>query len=287
MNGCQNQNLGSMTVAIYDTAWASMLYKTTQGQTCWLFSECFRFLLDHQLPEGGWESYACKEDGILDTLAGLLALIKHRNISFRDRGEDVPDLEVRISNAKKYLETELQDWDVESSMRVGFEILIPTLLELLESEKMCFTFPGRHTLRRLNEKKLKNFDPNMLYSSDPTSLLHSLEGFIGKIDFDRLSHHLRFGSMMGSPASTVAYMMYSSTWDDEAELYIRKVIAEGEGNGSGGLPSAFPIPIFESTWVRQNLSLRQLFCEKLKFGRRSSPLSFKVHFLSMLWAKKM
>ena len=55
---------------------------------------------------------------------------------------------------------------------------------------------------------------------------------------------------MASPALTTAYLMHSSIWDDEAELCIRKVLDEGEGEGSGGLPSVFPIPIFEATWVR-------------------------------------
>lgn len=54
---------------------------------------------------------------------------------------------------------------------------------------------------------------------------------------------------MASPASTAAYLIHASTWDEEAERYVRKVIVEGQGNGVGGVPSVFPTTIFEMTWV--------------------------------------
>jgi len=93
---------------------------------------------------------------------------------------------------------------------------------------------------------LENFNTEILYSSPKTSA-HSLEAFIGRIDFDRLTRHKTFGSMMASSASTAAYLMQCSTWDNEAESYIRRVICEGMGKGNGGLPSVFPTPIFEVT----------------------------------------
>lgn len=63
---------------------------------------------------------------------------------------------------------------------------------------------------------------------------------------------------MASPASTAAYPIHSSTWDDEAESYLRTVIAEGAGEGRGGVPSTYPTPTFESTWVRFSVSVRRL-----------------------------
>ncbi|KAL9062537.1 MAG: hypothetical protein Q9161_009791 [Pseudevernia consocians] len=59
--------------------------------------------------------------------------------------------------------------------------------------------------------------------------------------------------MMGSPASTAAYLMNTSQWDTGAETYLRKVIHEGQGRGSGGVPSVFPMPVFETTWVLSTL----------------------------------
>lgn len=248
-HGCEDQSLGSATVAIYDTAWVAMISKVTDRKARWVFPECFQFLLNSQLPDGGWESHGSIDDKILNTMAALLAMIKHKNAQSLDNDEDPFGLETRIKKARISLEKSLQQWDVESAVHVGFEMLVPALLKMLETEKMSFIFPQQQSLEALNQTKLRKFDPEILYDS-MTTMLHSLEAFIGMIDFDKISHHKRFGSMMASPASTAAYLMHCSTWDNEAESYIRKVILEGGGKGSGGLPSMFPSPIFEITWVR-------------------------------------
>lgn len=248
-NGCQDRDLGSATVAAYDTAWVSMISKVNQGQICWLFPECFRFLLDKQRPHGGWDSYASRDDGLLNTMAALLAMKKHSNVSGVPNEADASRLELCIVKAIEYVQDSLQDWDVDASMHVGFEILVPALLSMLENEHILFHFPGRQLLERLNAQKLTSFDPDMFYRS-PKTLLHSLEAFVGRIDYDRLASHKTFGSMMASPASTAAYLMHSSTWDDEAESYIRRVIEQGVGKSNGGVPSVFPTPIFEVTWVK-------------------------------------
>lgn len=117
-------------------------------------------------------------------------------------------------------------------MHVGVEILVPALLTMLENESIFLNFPGRKLLQGLNAVKLRCINPEMLYAT-PTTFLHSLEAFIGTLNFDRVIHHKRLGSMMASPASTAAYLIHASTWDEEAERYIRKVIVEGEGKGVG------------------------------------------------------
>ena len=257
--GCKNGSLGSATVAIYDTAWVSMVSKVDDGQEAWLFPECFQFLLDNQLPNGGWQCYSTPYDGLLNTLAALLALQKHANRSDMRHRPNSPDLEVRISKATMYLQESLQHWDVDQSLQVGFEILVPALLSMLESENIHFVFSGRKQLESLNARKLARFDPDVLYRA-PTTFLHSLEAFIDRIDFDRLSHYKTCGSMMASPASTAAYLMRSSTWDSEAELYLRKALHEGSGNSVGGVPSVFPMPIFEVSWVRYSMHGPEIPC---------------------------
>ena len=243
-DGCESGKLGSATVAVYDTAWVSMVAKNVGGRAQWLFPECFQFLLDSQSGGGGWESHTSLDDGILNTLAALLALKKHSNQADMDPSA----LAVAISKAKRYLEEKLPCWDVDSDIHVGFEILVPALLAMLEKENISFSFSGRRVLERLKAAKLAHFDVQMLYSGQ-TTLLHSLEAFVGEIDFDVLEHCKTFGSMMGSPASTAAYLMNSSRWDSEAEKYLRKVIDKGQGMGKGGVPSVFPMPVFEATWV--------------------------------------
>lgn len=247
--GCQNSNLGSTTVTIYDTAWVSMVTKAEGGDVAWVFPECFQFVLESQLPNGGWQCYSTRDDGLLNSLAALLAIQKHANRNDVRSCLEHSDLEGRISKATMYLRESLQHWDVDDTLHVGFEILIPALLSMLESENIQFAFAGREKLERLHARKLASFDPEVLYRT-PSTFLHSLEAFIDQIDFDRLSHHKVCGSMMASPASTAVYLMRSSIWDNEAELYLRKTLGEGSGNGTGAVPSVFPTPIFEVSWVR-------------------------------------
>ena len=174
---------------------------------------------------------------------------KHANKSDMRYSPEAPELEGRISKATMNLRESLQHWDVDETLQVGFEILVPALLSILESENIHLTFPGRRKLEDLNMRKMANFDPEVLYRT-PTTFLHSLEAFINQVDFDRLSCHKAWGSMMASPASTAAYLMRSSTWDSEAELYLRKTLREGSGLNGGAVPSVFPMPIFEVSWVR-------------------------------------
>ena len=245
----QTYGVGSMTCAIYDTAWVAMVAKTVNGRTQWLFPDSFRHLLDHQLPNGGWESYASEVDGILNTMAALLALCKHVANPYQLAGQMPPDMASRLSRATEFLRAQLQQWDVGSTVHVGFEILIPTLLDLLEEAGITFDFKQRHLLMAIRDIKMSKFNVSVLYKNISMTALHSLEAFIGKIDFDRVSHHTVSGSMMGSPSSTAAYLIHRSTWDEESEAYLWHVITAGEGRGNGGVPSAFPSTLFEITWV--------------------------------------
>ncbi|KAG7007773.1 FAD-dependent monooxygenase [Physcia stellaris] len=244
VDGIAQSNLGSTTPAIYDTAWLSMVAKPDGESAVWLFPDSFQYLLNQQLPSGGWEAYATKEDGILNSLAALLALKRHQASS------SPSDLLLEpIQRATMFLRNSLQTLDVDDCLNVGFEILVPALLELLGEEDIHLSFPGRETLVVLGREKMELFSPDLLYGSAETTLFHSLEALTGKIDFSQIQHRKTFGSMMGSPASTAAYLINNPEWDDEAESYLRTVILEGTGKGTGACPSAFPTPIFEISWI--------------------------------------
>lgn len=74
-------------------------------------------------------------------------------------------------------------------------------------------------------------------------------GLIGHLDFDRLQHRIVRGSMMASPSSTAAYLIHTSTWDDDAEAYLRRVTTRNGEYSRGGAPSACPSTHFELIWV--------------------------------------
>jgi hypothetical protein len=242
---------GSMTCAVYDTAWVAMVKRPgddSKGSPDWLFPSSFSLLLETQQADGGWGPAAMKTDGILNTAAALLALCRHRQF-----GPAVPmaadQLDDRIAKGTAYLREQLQVLDVGATLPVGFEMILPTLLGLLSEHDITVDFAARPALFKLRAKKLAYIDLESMYNGAKSTALHSLEAFIGTIDFDRVAHHKTLGSMMASPSSTAAYLMNCSTWDVEAEQYLRQVVEGGAGKGSGGVPSAYPSTYFEYNWV--------------------------------------
>lgn len=246
---------GSMTCAVYDTAWVSMVARPVaddQGHSInnnWLFPSSFARLLYTQQADGGWGTGSMETDGMLNTAAALLAMCRHRQ-----HGSSVPvpkdELDAKISKASKYLGDQLHGLDLKMTLPVGFEMILPALLTLLSDHDIKFEFTARPALFKIRDRKLACIDLESIYNGAKSTILHSLEAFVGTVDFDRLAHHKVLGSMMASPSSTAAYLMHSSSWDDDAEQYLHQVVAAGAGKGTGGVPSAYPSTHFEYTWVR-------------------------------------
>ncbi|KAK3934391.1 hypothetical protein QBC46DRAFT_427605 [Diplogelasinospora grovesii] len=251
--------IGSFSPSAYDTAWLARI-RTRDNEPAWLFPQCFEYLLRTQdQTTGGWPAYSSELDGILNTMAAIVALREHQTRPDIAQGccsISAEDCAERVVRAENHLRATLQKWDVSRTVHVGFEALVPALLEMLEERTgETLDFPGRQTLMSLYRHKLAKFRPEVLYvPGGKTTLVHSLEAFVGKIDYNRVAHHLdERGSMMASPAATAAYLMHSSIWDERAETYLRDVVLSCSGKGSGGVPSAFPSSTFEMTWVVSTL----------------------------------
>ena len=257
-----------LSTTIYDTAWVSMVSKTVHEDARWLFPECFDFLLSRQTADGGWGSFVRKEDGIMNTMAAMLALKLHADAPQYSGCHLPTDVGARISKANAFLQRTLEEWKVEEIVNVGSEILIPSHLQLLQQRGFSYNFPCKETLMSLNRKKLAEFNPQMLYGSLETSLVHSLEAFVGMIDFDKVSHHRRGGSMMGSPSSTAAFLMYSSSWYEDVEEFLSTVVSEARGLESGGVPTVFPATNFMLSWVilftRKDMLESEFFLRQLR-----------------------
>ncbi|KAJ2993278.1 hypothetical protein NUW58_g1887 [Xylaria curta] len=233
-NQCSSQNdFGSMSSSIYDTAWLAMVQKDNEKEVKWLFPECFEYILAHQLPSGGWESYATPVDGVLNTAAALLALKKHQKMC----PENI-DLLERGIKAEKALSEMLDSVNVETADQVGFEILVVQHIALLQDEGVPLEARKLEGLRKIQREKLAKLPPQSVYNA-PSTLYHSLEALIGHIDFDQVSRWREpNGSMMGSPSSTAAYLIYATSWDEAAETYLKNVLKHGSGKAPGSLPDA-------------------------------------------------
>ncbi|GME35455.1 ent-kaurene synthase [Neofusicoccum parvum] len=159
-----------------------------------LLQEAFRDYDDHYglgsmsvaLDDGSWESCASEVDGILNTAASLISLKRHAEEPLQMDEISLTELESRIERAIRALASKLASWNVSASTHVGFEIIVPTLLEELEKQDITFDFRGREQLLKINASKLSRFKPAYLYGNVKTTALHSLEAFIGKVDFDRI-----------------------------------------------------------------------------------------------------
>ncbi|KAG8156333.1 hypothetical protein KVR01_013785 [Diaporthe batatas] len=244
---------GSMSCSIYDTAWVSLVAKSISGKRRWLFPQCFDYLLSQQAEDGSWGVTDEAIDGILNTAAALLSCVRHNHELSSFEHTTTKDLDARISRGIVSLRSQLRGWTVASTIHVGFEVIVPALLELLDQESIQFSFEGMGELIKIRQEKLSKFHPDLLYGHKPSTAIHSLEAFVGKIDFDKVSHHKTFGSMMGSPSSTAAYLMNATAWDDGAEEYLRHVVEHAAGKGNGGVPSAYPSTIFEYSWALSTL----------------------------------
>ena len=255
---------GSMSCSVYDTAWVACVSKTVSGCPQWLFPSSFSVILQSQLSHGGWPAHpneidADVVDGILTTMAALFCLTQHAKQPLQLRHLHGAGIAPRISSATAYLSKLLNDWHVGDCKAVGFEVLAPALLDLLQEQGIHLRFPDKTKLLQIRDQKLTKVPPEMLYKAAPSALLHSLEAFHGhqEFAFDRVSHQKVRGSMMASPSATASYLIRSTKWDDEAEAYLRLVISNGDGKGSGGVPSAYPSMNFEMTWVRRIQDLQQ------------------------------
>jgi hypothetical protein len=189
----------------YDTAWAAMVAKPSADGSSeeWLFPQSYLYLLDTWNSDGSWYANLSDLDALLSTLAALLALLKHQNHPKTIGCLPVTDLTMRISRVVSWLEFTMRKFDVERCTdNVGFEILIPSLLRLLGKYDVLFDIPYIQTLMKLAKSKMVKVDKlaQALYQGCQVTVLHSLEAFIGLIDFDQLKGCKRNGGMLGSPS---------------------------------------------------------------------------------------
>ncbi|KAL8783072.1 MAG: hypothetical protein Q9213_004884 [Squamulea squamosa] len=242
---CKNPK-SSVTESIYITSWVSMNRNPPGIIQPWLISRAFDFILERQLEDGGWQSYrvttgqlASDIDGIVNMMAALFALLVRR---YHEPGA-FENLRSRIARPDAALARMLRSWDVNSTDTIGFEFIVPVHLEMLEKYAMQYSFTGRLHLMKIYEHRTAKVKLEWLYGKEPLTLLYCLEAMIGKVVFDRLSHHKVLGTINCSPAATAAYLTNTTIWDADAEAFLCNATS------SGCALDPFPTNISETTWA--------------------------------------
>lgn len=95
-----------------------------------------------------------------------LALIGSVTLQFLKQTE----LLNRINVAKSALQSLLDSWDVDETDRVGFEILVPSLLQQISGFDIWFEFPDRERLMQLDTRKMEFFYSLFDVFSKPNAL---------------------------------------------------------------------------------------------------------------------
>jgi halimadienyl-diphosphate synthase len=235
---------GKMSAAAYDVAWVAMVRNPHNPQQL-AFPDSFNWLLRHQSRDGSW---GYPPQTIVPTLTGLLALLK------------APQQTASTCNAAKraeaYLRTALKQWFVTAYESVAFEILVPKILAELENLGVVFEFPSKDELLKINHQKLSITPLETIYSGD-SALMYSLEAFTPSIDFQRLKLlQSANGNYGNSPAATAAVLIHSPEWDKAAFEFLTHLSKQACKTGDPGrMPDAYPIDVFESSWVLYNLVL--------------------------------
>ena len=228
-----------------------MIIKNVDGQRRWLFPSSFQYLTDQQQHDGGWQTSSSHVDGILNTLAALLACCKHLRYPLQLTPPE--GLGHKKDRAVYFLETQFSKCDIGSMITATLQPFFSRLLQMLGQEGIHFSFPGKDSIMHERGRKTPNQSLATLYGNTRTSATHNLESRVGEIDYDRVGQHKIYGSMMASPAATAAYLMNCTSWDDEAEAYLHHIVSIGDRKSTGGVPSKFPTTVFEVTHVISTL----------------------------------
>jgi halimadienyl-diphosphate synthase len=221
----------------YDSSWAAYLVEENGSPS---YPDVLPTLLERQHPDGGWGSRVShSHDRLLTTLAVVLLLARFGN---RRRDKE------RQAVGEHYIWRVARELDHDGQATVGFELLLPALLE--RGKRMGSNLPYAH-LRRYETARAKklNLLPSERIFQSTTTALFSLEAFVDDIDLnDATSLLQQDGSMASSPSATAALLGQAADWRvrfPRSTGYLEDLL----GRYDGGLPAMAPCGIFARAWV--------------------------------------
>lgn len=142
----------------------------------------------------------------------------------------------------------MQKWQPNEAIHFTVELIVPVLLHLLSEEGVDFEFPAKEDLLS-KYAAATSIDIGWLYQGPCSIPLFSLEGFARQLDWSKLGYLVTSAGITASPASAAAYLIFSPTWSDECEAYLRHIVSHGQGKGNDGVGGVYPLELFEPCWV--------------------------------------
>ncbi|MEX2430938.1 MAG: prenyltransferase/squalene oxidase repeat-containing protein, partial [Dehalococcoidia bacterium] len=224
----------------YDTAWMASVPSAKDPRQP-RFPLALLWLRSHQHADGSWGGAVRYEhDRLLSTLAALPAMA-----TFQRSPQDAK----RVERGTRYVWQHQHLLSGEHTELVGFEVLLPALLERARKAGIP-TPPYRDVYGGERAEKLKLIPPDALYSPQ-TTISHSLEFLGDAADVQGLrAAQAANGSIGNSPAATAFFL--SLTGDRAAEAYLSETLGL---HGNEAAPVLHPCEIFELTWAAYQLHL--------------------------------
>jgi halimadienyl-diphosphate synthase len=239
----------------YDTCWAAQLVEEDGSLA---YPDLLPSLMDRQHPDGGWGSRVSHgHDRLLTTLAVVLLLARFGNRR-RDKEQQAA--------GERYIWREASELDYDGQATVGFELIIPTLLE--RSKRIGLNLPYAHLrhYETARAKKLSLLPRERIFQSRTTALF-SLEAFADNIDLNGATRLLQQdGSMANSPSATAALLGQVGDWRvrfPRSTAYLEDLL----GRYNGGLPAMAPCGIFTRAWVLHYLQYGHLLSGRESLSR--------------------
>lgn len=233
-----NQRMGPSP---YDIAWLARLRNLANGDAHW--PDLIEWLLENQHPDGSWGGeIVYYHDRIINTLVAAIAL--------RENGH-TRQAQKAIQRAERYLWQHLHLLPRDPFELVGFELILPTLLD--EARTLGLDVPNHACgYEEIQTAKLRLIPPEMLYSPRITTI-HSLE-FLGRSgDTKQLREALASNGSLGNSPATTAYYLLLCPGDRQAIAYLEAVRCH-----MGHAIMLYPFHLFELIWVLNNLAFSGL-----------------------------
>nr|AKN91186.1 copal-8-ol diphosphate synthase [Salvia miltiorrhiza f. alba] len=228
---------GEVSVSAYDTAWVALV-EDIGGSGGPQFPTSLDWISDNQLDDGSWgDRKFVLYDRILNTLACVVALTTWKLHPHK------------CEKGLKFIRENIEKLDNEDEelMLVGFEVALPSLIDLAKKLgiEISDDSPCIKNIYAKRDSKLKEIPMDLLHK-EPTSLLFSLEGMEG-LDWEKLLTLRSEGSFLSSPSSTAYALQH--TKDELCLDYLLKPV----NKFNGGVPSTYPVDMFEHLWAVDRL----------------------------------